>query len=119
MVLGFFCTLPTWLLSLTLGRPSPSDYQPSLRDDLPLLLLPPLLFVGYQLSSLYTLSMVHPIFHAVINTLRRAVVIGLGAYLTGEHLSLLYALGVVIALGGVYGYSTQGHSVPDVSQEAS
>lgn len=106
MVLGFFCTLPTWLLSLTLGRPSPSDYQPSLRDDLPLLLLPPLLFVGYQLSSLYTLSMVHPIFHAVINTLRRAVVIGLGAYLTGEHLSLLYALGVVIALGGVCGYST-------------
>lgn len=104
MVLGFFCTLPTWLLSPTPGRPS--DYQPSLRHDLPVLLSPPLLFVGYQLSSLYTLSMVHPTFHAVINTFRRAVIIGLGAYLTGEHLSPLYVFGVVIALGGVFGYSS-------------
>ena len=116
-VFGFLLHIPIYLMKLLMSS-SPSGgfpaYNVSVALDSPelsygsymvILLLPPIFFTMYQMSSLYTLSLIHPTFHAVVNTLRRGIIIGLGAALTGEQLTPLYALGVLIALSGVFGFS--------------
>ena len=43
--------------------------------------------------------------HAVLNALKRLVVIGLGALYTGEHLSAGFAAGAIVAVAGASTYS--------------
>jgi drug/metabolite transporter (DMT)-like permease len=69
------------------------------------LILPPCAFAAYQLCSIFVLSKVHPLAHALVNTTRRGVIIGLGAYLTGEHLTLSYAFGAAVTLSGLFAFS--------------
>ena len=123
-VIGFVLTLSIYLLTLLAssmnslpsnGTLHASNFSASAAPPKPPELdfrtyimtmgLPPLFFSCYQMSSLYTLSLINPTFHAIVNTLRRGVIIGLGAAFTGEHLTPLYALGVLIALSGVFGFS--------------
>jgi drug/metabolite transporter (DMT)-like permease len=69
------------------------------------LLLPPFLFAGYQLCSIYVLSLVHPLAHVLVNTTRRGVIIGLGAYFTGEDITLRYMFGAATTLIGMSAFS--------------
>jgi drug/metabolite transporter (DMT)-like permease len=66
-------------------------------------------FVVYQLCSIHVLSHVRPLVHAVINTLRRAVIIGISALLLGEHVSGTYFCGIAVALVGVLALSLSKH----------
>mmetsp|Transcript_32710 Transcript_32710/g.96666 ORF Transcript_32710/g.96666 Transcript_32710/m.96666 type:complete len:413 (-) Transcript_32710:141-1379(-) len=50
------------------------------------IIVPPLSFVAYQLASIGTLARVEPVLHAVLNAIKRIIVIGLGAAL---HISSL------------------------------
>mmetsp|Transcript_9019 Transcript_9019/g.15349 ORF Transcript_9019/g.15349 Transcript_9019/m.15349 type:complete len:316 (+) Transcript_9019:910-1857(+) len=69
------------------------------------LLLPPFLFAGYQLCSIYVLSLVHPLAHVLVNTTWRGVIIGLGAYFTGEDITLRYMFGAATTLIGMSAFS--------------
>ena len=60
--------------------------------------MPPLCFVSYQLSSIWVLSIVEPVQHAVLNSLKRIVVIGLSAAWLLEPLSLGYATGARVSM---------------------
>jgi drug/metabolite transporter (DMT)-like permease len=64
------------------------------------LIVPPLAFVIYQASSILVLDNVDPTMHAVLNTLKRVVVIGLGAIWAGEIVSISYVLGCTMAIIG-------------------
>ena len=65
----------------------------------------PVAFVLYQLGSIVVLAGVHPVAHALLNSGKRAVVIGLGALLMAEALPWSYVAGAAIALLGGVGYS--------------
>jgi len=69
------------------------------------LLVPPLCFVLYQSASICVLARVEPVTHAVLNSLKRMAVIGLGAALTHEHYSAYYVGGAAVAVAGVSAYS--------------
>ena len=69
------------------------------------LLVPPLCFVVYQAASICVLARVEPVTHAVLNALKRMVVIGLGAALTHEAHSAYYLGGAALAVVGVSAYS--------------
>ena len=69
------------------------------------LLVPPLCFVVYQAASICVLARVEPVTHAVLNALKRMVVIGLGAALTHEAHSAYYLGGAALAVAGVSAYS--------------
>lgn len=66
-------------------------------------------FVAYQLCSIHVLARVHVLLHAVINTLRRAVIIGISAVLLHERVSDNYMAGVTLALAGVLTLSISKH----------
>ena len=69
------------------------------------LLVTPLAFVAYQAASILVLAQVDPVMHAVLNACKRMVVIGLGAALMREVLSVGYAAGAAFAVAGVAAYS--------------
>ena len=86
--------------------PTPSRYA-HYADAHPLwLIIPPLTFVGYQLSSIIVLARVgEPVMHAVLNSLKRTIVIGFGALWMLEPISPEYATGAVVAIAGASVYS--------------
>jgi hypothetical protein len=86
--------------------PMPSRYA-HYADAHPLwLLVPPLTFVGYQLSSILVLARVgEPVMHAVLNALKRTIVIGFGALWMLEPISPEYASGAAVAIIGASTYS--------------
>lgn len=69
------------------------------------LLVPPTTFVLYQLGSILVLARVEPVTHAVLNALKRIVVIGLGAVYTGERLTVGFTAGAAGAVAGASAYS--------------
>ena len=69
------------------------------------LLVPPTTFVLYQLGSILVLARVDPVTHALLNALKRIVVIGLGAVYTGERLTVGFTVGVAVAVAGASAYS--------------
>ena len=69
------------------------------------LLVPPVTFVAYQAASMLVLADVEPVMHAVLNTLKRVVVIGLSALWAHETISFGYALGAVVAVLGASAFS--------------
>ena len=69
------------------------------------LLVPPTTFVLYQLGSILVLARVEPVEHAVLNVLKRIVVIGLGAVCTGERLTVGFTAGAAVAIAGTSAYS--------------
>jgi len=69
------------------------------------LLVPPVCFVLYQAASICVLARVEPVTHAVLNALKRMVVIGLGAAITHEAYSVYYVGGAAVAVAGVSAYS--------------
>lgn len=69
------------------------------------LLAPPVCFVGYQIGSIFVLSRVDPVMHAVLNSVKRIVVIGLGAMWMRETISVGFASGACLAIVGAATYS--------------
>jgi len=67
--------------------------------------VPPTTFVLYQLGSILVLARVDPVTHALLNALKRIVVIGLGAVYTGERLTVGFTAGVAVAVAGASAYS--------------
>ena len=78
---------------------------PDSTEDAAWLAVTPVAFVLYQLGSIVVLAGVHPVAHALLNSGKRAVVIGLGALLMAEALPWSYVAGAAIALLGGVGYS--------------
>lgn len=78
---------------------------PAGTEDAAWLLATPTAFVLYQLGSIFVLAGVHPVAHALLNSGKRAVVIGLGALLMAEALPWSYVAGAAVALLGGVGYS--------------
>lgn len=69
------------------------------------LVVTPAFFVLYQAASLQVLSQVDPVMHAVLNSLKRMLVIGVGAAFMREPLSAGYVAGALLAVAGVACYS--------------
>lgn len=65
------------------------------------LLMTPISFVVYQAASVLVLAQVDPVMHAVLNSLKRMVVIGIGAACMQERLAPGYAAGATLAVLGV------------------
>lgn len=69
-------------------------------------------FVAYQFCSILVLARTHPTTHAVINALKRSVVVLAGALLAGEGVpSGSYATGAAVALLGCLGYALSKQAV--------
>ena len=65
------------------------------------LLVTPISFVVYQAASVFVLAQVDPVTHAVLNSLKRMVLIGIGAVCMRERLAPGYAAGATLAVVGV------------------
>ena len=68
------------------------------------LLFTPFAFVVYQLASLLLLSRVDTVTHAVLNGLKRVVVIGLGSWYMLEPITGGYVVGAAVAIVGASSY---------------
>eukprot|EP00419_Tripos_fusus_P022902 CAMPEP_0172719952 /NCGR_PEP_ID=MMETSP1074-20121228/75801_1 /TAXON_ID=2916 /ORGANISM="Ceratium fusus, Strain PA161109" /LENGTH=437 /DNA_ID=CAMNT_0013545363 /DNA_START=72 /DNA_END=1385 /DNA_ORIENTATION=- len=67
-------------------------------------------FFMYQLSSFWVLSLVQPITHSVLNTLKRVVVIVASVFVFRNPVTAQSAAGTCIAVGGILLYSfTKGY----------
>jgi len=67
-------------------------------------------FFMYQLSSFWVLSLVQPITHSVLNTLKRIVIIVVSIFVFRNPVTFQSALGTAVAVGGVLLYSlTKAH----------
>ena len=64
-----------------------------------------LAFYLYNEVSMYTLDSVHPITHAVGNTIKRVILILYSVLRFGSTLNLQGKLGSAIAIAGVFAYS--------------
>jgi len=85
--------------------PSESRYA-HYADANPLwILVPPLSFVAYQLASIGTLARVEPVLHAVLNAIKRIIVIGLGALWMLEPVSFGFGCGATVAIGGAAAFA--------------
>ena len=73
--------------------------------DFAWLCLTPLAFLSYHFFSIYVLGLVHPLFHAIANTMKRVTIIGFGGLLTGEVMKADYIFGIIVTLVGVFCYS--------------
>jgi len=62
-------------------------------------------FFMYQLSSFWVLSLVQPITHSVLNTLKRVVIIIASVFVFRNPVTAQSAAGTAIAIGGVLLYS--------------
>ena len=69
------------------------------------LLVPPASFVLYQIASISVLARVQPVTHAVLNAMKRVVVIGLGAIWMSEPVSVAFVSGAAVAVVGTLAYS--------------
>lgn len=64
-----------------------------------------LAFYLYNEVAMYTLDAVHPITHAVGNTIKRVVLILFSVIKFGTPMTTQSAIGSTIAIGGVFAYS--------------
>mmetsp|Transcript_32708 Transcript_32708/g.96654 ORF Transcript_32708/g.96654 Transcript_32708/m.96654 type:complete len:408 (-) Transcript_32708:341-1564(-) len=69
------------------------------------IIVPPLSFVAYQLASIGTLARVEPVLHAVLNAIKRIIVIGLGALWMREPVSVGFGCGATVAIGGAAAFA--------------
>ena len=93
------------VLALDPAPPTTSRYAHYADANVAWLVATPLLFISYQIASILVLSQIDPVMHAVLNSLKRMVVIGLGTLLMAEPLSAGFAFGAIVSLVGVGTYS--------------
>ena len=76
----------------------------------------PLAFCGYHIFSILVLSRVHPVVHALLNALKRGVVIGVSATVLGESKPPLWQAGMLLALLGVLFSGVSKHVLTNGAQ---
>lgn len=95
------------------NTPSP---LPSILPFLPLRGIAPALFSSRWLFSevaFYCLNAIHPVTHAVANTVKRVFLIGVSIVVFGHKLTPLGSIGSAVAIGGVLLYSLAKQKFPN------
>lgn len=63
--------------------------------------------------AFYCLDAIHPVTHAVANTVKRVFLIGVSILVFGHKLTPLGSIGSAVAIGGVLLYSLAKQKFPD------
>jgi hypothetical protein len=69
------------------------------------LVVTPVSFVTYQIASILVLARIEPMMHAVLNAIKRTVIIGVGSLWVMEPVSFGHVIGIVVAIMGAFAYS--------------
>ena len=69
-----------------------------------------LFFYGYSEVAMQALANVHPVTHAIGNTMRRVVIYGVCLLVFGTPVSLLGGLGSLLAIAGTFFYAMAKNS---------
>eukprot|EP00967_Tisochrysis_lutea_P084876 scaffold118833_cov32-Tisochrysis_lutea.AAC.2 len=98
---------------------TPSRYA-HYKDAHPLwVLVPPIAFMGYQIASILVLSHVEPVMHALLNAIKRVILIALGALWMHEHVfSVGFICGAILAIVGATSYSFASKVLRQVTSRA-
>ncbi|CAN0346076.1 unnamed protein product [Laminaria digitata] len=76
-------------------------------------LLSGLFFYMYNEVAFYCLNAIHPVTHAVANTVKRVFLIGVSILVFGHKLTPLGSIGSAVAIGGVLLYSLAKQKFPN------
>lgn len=89
------------------------DANLNLSMSVPLFPPPPLLERFFSEVAFYCLDAIHPVTHAVANTVKRVFLIGVSILVFGHKLTPLGSIGSAVAIGGVLLYSLAKQKFPN------
>jgi drug/metabolite transporter (DMT)-like permease len=69
-------------------------------------------FVMFSVSSAFVLDCVQPVTHALLNCIKRLLIVGLGSMALGAQVLPQAWLGIIVAVGGTFLYSTWRGNTP-------